>query len=100
MCFFFKQKTAYEVRISDWSSDVCSADLARATSSAMSCCSRAAEMLARLPVPARPAMTSKPPPGSAATADRKRDVEGQSVFVRVDLGDRRLIKKNKKKTTP
>src|SRR3546814_10848368 len=25
----FKQKTAYEVRISDWSSDVCSADLAR-----------------------------------------------------------------------
>src|SRR3546814_852613 len=26
-CLFFKQKTAYEVRISDWSSDVCSADL-------------------------------------------------------------------------
>src|SRR3546814_17058363 len=27
--FFFKQKTAYEVRISDWSSDVCSSDLDR-----------------------------------------------------------------------
>src|SRR3546814_2171019 len=27
--FFFKQKTAYEVRISDWSSDVCSSDLTR-----------------------------------------------------------------------
>src|SRR3546814_5702501 len=27
MCFFFKQKTAYEVRISEWSSDVCSSDL-------------------------------------------------------------------------
>src|SRR3546814_3212070 len=27
-CFFFKQKTAYEMRISDWSSDVCSSDLA------------------------------------------------------------------------
>src|SRR3546814_14214654 len=27
-CFFFKQKTAYELRISDWSSDVCSSDLA------------------------------------------------------------------------
>src|SRR3546814_2007511 len=27
--FFFKQKTAYEVRISDWSSDVCSSDLQR-----------------------------------------------------------------------
>src|SRR3546814_5332330 len=27
--FFFKQKTAYEMRISDWSSDVCSSDLKR-----------------------------------------------------------------------
>src|SRR3546814_2898858 len=27
--FFFKQKTAYEMRISDWSSDVCSSDLVR-----------------------------------------------------------------------
>src|SRR3546814_4648606 len=29
--FFFKQKTAYEMRISDWSSDVCSSDLAIAS---------------------------------------------------------------------
>src|SRR3546814_15464625 len=29
--FFFKQKTAYEMRISDWSSDVCSSDLAGET---------------------------------------------------------------------
>src|SRR3546814_8485428 len=29
--FFFKQKTAYEMRISDWSSDVCSSDLVIAT---------------------------------------------------------------------
>src|SRR3546814_9261066 len=28
--FFYKQKTAYEMRISDWSSDVCSSDLANA----------------------------------------------------------------------
>src|SRR3546814_1176262 len=27
--FYFKQKTAYEMRISDWSSDVCSSDLKR-----------------------------------------------------------------------
>src|SRR3546814_1215548 len=27
--FFFKQKTAYDMRISDWSSDVCSSDLTR-----------------------------------------------------------------------
>src|SRR3546814_3545278 len=33
--FFFKQKTAYEMRISDWSSDVCSSDLIRTTISEM-----------------------------------------------------------------
>src|SRR3546814_1686395 len=34
MCiFFFKQKTAYEMRISDWSSDVCSSDLSRSITS-------------------------------------------------------------------
>src|SRR3546814_1240313 len=31
MFFFFKQKTAYEMRISDWSSDVCSSDLVTET---------------------------------------------------------------------
>src|SRR3546814_3529688 len=31
VCFFFKQKTAYEMRISDWSSDVCSSDLSLET---------------------------------------------------------------------
>src|SRR3546814_16452084 len=30
MCVFFKQKAAYEMRISDWSSDVCSSDLPQA----------------------------------------------------------------------
>src|SRR3546814_6085852 len=34
MFFFFKQKTAYEMRISDWSSDVCSSDLMLAISHA------------------------------------------------------------------
>src|SRR3546814_8608330 len=32
MVFFFKQKTAYEMRISDWSSDVCSSDLVEGVS--------------------------------------------------------------------
>src|SRR3546814_7981434 len=32
LLFFFKQKTAYEMRISDWSSDVCSSDLPRGVS--------------------------------------------------------------------
>src|SRR3546814_4163160 len=31
LCLFFKQKTAYEMRISDWSSDVCSSDLVART---------------------------------------------------------------------
>src|SRR3546814_12014456 len=31
LCFFFRQKTAYEMRISDWSSDVCSSDLCKST---------------------------------------------------------------------
>src|SRR3546814_9447820 len=31
--FFFKQKTAYEMRISDWSSDVCSSDLPKRNTS-------------------------------------------------------------------
>src|SRR3546814_6864523 len=31
MIIFFKQKTAYEMRISDWSSDVCSSDLEEAS---------------------------------------------------------------------
>src|SRR3546814_10373006 len=34
LVFFLKQKTAYEMRISDWSSDVCSSDLTTARSSA------------------------------------------------------------------
>src|SRR3546814_12600874 len=36
--FFFKQKTAYEMRISDWSSDVCSSDLACAASAVRARC--------------------------------------------------------------
>src|SRR3546814_5291423 len=35
--FFFKQKTAYEMRISDWSSDVCSSDLRTGTAGRLGC---------------------------------------------------------------
>src|SRR3546814_21068921 len=47
MFFFFKQKTAYEMRISDWSSDVCSSDLRRTRNPASASCHAASE-------PARP----------------------------------------------
>src|SRR3546814_581846 len=42
--FFFKQKTAYELRISDWSSDVCSSDL-RSEQAGVSQCMGAASIL-------------------------------------------------------
>src|SRR3546814_9402598 len=35
--FFFKQKTAYEMRISDWSSDVCSSDLSARPTASLNC---------------------------------------------------------------
>src|SRR3546814_16213953 len=89
------------MRISDWSSDVCSSDLSRA------------------PAPGRGQRRPSPPDrrwpstGTARTAgrggrrrgsrgsrararrDRKSVVEGKSVSVRVDLGGRRIIKKKK-----
>src|SRR3546814_19036987 len=46
MFFFFKQKTAYEMRISDWSSDVCSSDLA---GKAFGCSRR--QLLSRIELP-------------------------------------------------
>src|SRR3546814_20705823 len=97
--FFFKQKTAYEMRISDWSSDVCSSDLIGHP--------------ARVPRPRGPRRNR-----SKSTAgwwewvcpgrprhrarrrlhqgrDRKSVVSGKSVSVRVALGGRRIIKKKK-----
>src|SRR3546814_6628267 len=64
MIFFFKQKTAYEMRISDWSSDVCSSDLWPATRpcrSPANCADR--RWHPRLPPGAR---ASPPPHGRSA----------------------------------
>src|SRR3546814_12180039 len=114
--FFFKRKTAYEMRISDWSSDVCSSDL------------RAAQAPPDAPLqdPGRhQAPSGHAGPGRQGRArrqgrgpdhlavagrpllradaqhrqgrrhlDRKSVVEGKSVSVRVDLGGRRIIKTN------
>src|SRR3546814_1156235 len=44
--FFFKQETAYEVRISDWSSDVCSSDLDRREAAEVQLAREAQERLA------------------------------------------------------
>src|SRR3546814_7602790 len=54
-CVYFKQKTAYELRISDWSSDVCSSDLPRGGGRRPRCA-------ACLPVRRPGAKLSLPPP--------------------------------------
>src|SRR3546814_4267568 len=48
MMFFFKQKTAYEIRISDWSSDVCSSDLCPASCRGLAVLRRDVELHRRL----------------------------------------------------
>src|SRR3546814_19850387 len=94
--FFFKQKTAYDMRISDWSSDVCSSDLHKVRSGCRWGCGTASRRAAsnigsrsaRADRRARRAPSPRP--------DRKSVVEGKSVSVRVDLGGRRIIKKKNK----
>src|SRR3546814_5305486 len=104
---FFKQKTADEVRISDWSSDVCSSDLicdvVPGPVSAEVAATDHATMLAegRRLAKIAPNVAVKVPltrdglRTCRALADRKSVVSGKSVSVRVDLGGRRIIKKKK-----
>src|SRR3546814_10973288 len=126
MFFFCKHKTAYEMRISDWSSDVCSSDLVRhrdlhpcaraypgfagrsggtqACGAAQGDHRRAARTRISLHLQSAPPFLPLPAqfpalcdPGSGKSRDdRKSVVSGKSVSVRVDLGGRRIIKKKKK----
>src|SRR3546814_12322699 len=120
---FFKQMTSYEMRISDWSSDVCSSDLAIGvfggcymdTYLMWNLCSDPAflaDFITSIQVGSlqtelgndkdylatRVAFTLglRGPAMTLQTADRKSVVEGKSVSVRVDLGGRRSIKKKTK----
>src|SRR3546814_15353045 len=114
--FFFKQKTAYEMRISDWSSDVCSSDLRRRPGDAalfgqlsLVAVRRRVEILravgaahllaAVVQVERQERATSQPDsgPDDVAIEDRKSVVEGKRVSVRVDPGGGRSIKKKKEK---
>src|SRR3546814_4443519 len=104
--FFFKQKTAYEMRISDWSSDVCSSDLsglvrdqvyaavfgAGPAMDAFVVAFRILNFMRRLSAEGSFSMAFVP----VLAEDRKSVVEGTSVSVRVDLGGRRIIKKKTK----
>src|SRR3546814_18679407 len=118
--YFIKQKTAYELRISDWSSDVFSSDLAdtrlnrekpptkamtdHLLSSRASCASSImSSTAATVSSPATNtkvailitsgALRSRKGERNAAPIDRKSVVEGKRVSVRLDLGGRRIIKK-------
>src|SRR3546814_18811035 len=98
--FFFKQKTAYEMRISDWSSDVCSSDLWRilCTTGAQSGDLSLHDLISTgSPDHAAAAIGGDAPFIQIYTSgtDRKSVAEGKSVSVRVDLGGRRIIKKKK-----
>src|SRR3546814_15551014 len=122
MCFFFfKQTTAYELRISDWSSDVCSSDLREHFDLRPYGISKMLDLIhlmyqltasyghfGRKPfehtykwkdiVDGKEVVKSDT--HTAFTwekTDRKSVVKGKSVSVRVDMGGRRCMKKNKKK---
>src|SRR3546814_17765896 len=126
--FFFKQKTAYEMRISDWSSDVCSSDLPvdghfgrhRRLAGAACAGAQLADRLCGVRRAGRGqrAGMAKVPPGHAGQrpadaessrtfvrrasvhveSDRKSVGKGQGVSVRVDIGGRGRIIKKKKET--
>src|SRR3546814_19080047 len=125
MFMFFKQKTAYEMRISDWSSDVCSSDLrARRSPAGLFTCGEIENrrIFHRHPGPEpgpagyrkRP-MTRKTGPRirsgmttvgnrpegdvyiiASLNLDRKSVVKEKREAEPVDLGGRRLIKKQQK----
>src|SRR3546814_5590025 len=99
--FFFKQKTAYEMRISDWSSDVCSSDLrgvqrqCRGREGAQCVYRRDARARAGGGEDGRRGSCggdAEAAVGRADREDRKSVVWGKGVSVRVDLGGCRILK--------
>src|SRR3546814_11394090 len=121
--FFFKQKTAYEMRISDWSSDVCSSDLAlhihpfpadlenahlmhgrlgfHEPGVRILIVNRAAERnrVAGVIVQAARRIAVFMQVSQRYLPDRKSVVSGKRGSVRLDLGGRRTIKKKNTKNT-
>src|SRR3546814_12500132 len=95
--FFFEHETAYEMRISDWSSAVCSSDLRTGRSAdqrlqyrksgAISAGAKTDFTSAKTPHLRSFAVSPAAP--SARKADRKSVVTGKGGSVRVDLGGRR-----------
>src|SRR3546814_17411397 len=121
--FFFKQKTAYEMRISDWSSDVCSSDLLRKRSATIATpAKRLSPIVSRsigyqpfgacspvprttTPIAAKSLFaivtSSAKVPGAMQMPSRRPGrtsvVQGKGVSVRVETGGCRIIKKKNTK---
>src|SRR3546814_14596631 len=98
--YCFKQRTAYEVRISDWSSDVCSSDLRAQdrVEAGLQFLGQGGDLLRHIidadhsradeQAEDRHVQPARPP-----FQDRKSDVSGKSVSGRVDLGGSRILTK-------
>src|SRR3546814_16996571 len=110
--FFFKQKTAYEMRISDWSSDVCSSDLAAQQARQIAAQERDAARTSRLflagsgqsPGSANAGVTGGEPaagmvPVAAAPAEPAARVSPKQAFLR-SAGDRRTLASDRLATPP
>src|SRR3546814_16937967 len=107
--FFFKQKTAYDMRISDWTSDVCSSDLTdggchgahggrRQRPAGLGAVHEAPTNDEPGRVVRHPCRALRRPRRRrrlGRSPDRKSVVTGKSVSVRVDLGGRRIFIKRK-----
>src|SRR3546814_1589861 len=114
--FFFKQKTAYELRISDWSSDVCSSDLTRkrslqwgsgANSRSAFCAEKSVTIMcwtartfdsSSTCPPRMPWRCRHSKQGGEPTRSEERRV-GKELSVRVDIGGRSIIKKTNNNIT-
>src|SRR3546814_12784437 len=110
--FFFKQKTADVVRISDWSSDVYASDLGRASparspaaaadgASVSKRSARGDSFNCAMTSAVRPAAATRPLERTIrlVARDRKSVGEGTRGSVRVDAGGRRNITKQQSSTT-
>src|SRR3546814_7422084 len=90
--FFFKQKTAYEMRISDWSSDVCSSDLDEVDSALQQRVDLLAVDVLQFVEPDRAKARVVDVRGQGqclvGRPDRARDKAGAGVFLRLRVGFR------------
>src|SRR3546814_17363974 len=108
VCFFFNQKTAYEMRISDWSSDVCSSDLdadilsnekhSELHGGIFGVKARDDLALGFWNIKWQAMRLRYPRDEKDHKSDRKSVVSGKSVSERVDLGGSGIIQKRKSET--